>query len=148
MIQSLDNVLPQQPPMRLLDAVIEVNHELAHCKTTITKENIFYHSDAEGIYAWVGMELMAQTAAVFASHQGKGDMPAMGFLLSVRKFSSDRPIFKLGETLEILAKKIYLEDNIGCFDCTIKLNHQVVATGKLNAFQPDKDHAAAILRGE
>lgn len=145
---NLENALPQQPPMRLIDSIIEATDQLARCQTTIKKENIFYDNDAKGVYAWVGMELMAQTAAVFASNQGEGDTPQMGFLLSVRKFESKEPVFTVGETLEILAKKIYLEDNIGCFDCEIKINNQLIATGKLNAFQPDEAHAEVILKGE
>ena len=65
-------------------------------KTTITKRKYFYHSDAEGIYAWVGMELMAQTAAVFASHQGKAICQQWVFIKLLENFQAIVLFFKLG----------------------------------------------------
>lgn len=145
---QLEKFIPQQPPMRLIDVIIEVNDKLASCHATISENNIFYDATIQGVYSWVGVELMAQAAAVFASYQGRKNEPQMGFLMSVRKFSSSVPYFKLHDALRIIAHKEYLEDNVGVFQCEIFLNHKLIASANLNAFVPTKEQAQAILRGE
>lgn len=145
---NLNIFLPQQPPMRLIDAIIEVNEKLANCQTTINENNLFYDTSIQGVYSWVGMELMAQTAAVFASFNSGQQEPQMGFLMSVRKFSSSVPYFKLHDSLGIIAHKEYLEDHVGVFQCEIFIKDQLIASAKLSAFQPTQEQAQTILRGE
>jgi hypothetical protein len=50
--------------------------------------------------------------------------------------------------LTVLAKREYLADNIGVFQCTISINNTVVASGKLNTILPPKDQLNAILQGK
>ena len=145
---QLNNFLPQQQPMRLIDSIFEVNDRFAKCSATISENNIFYDTTIQGVYSWVGIELMAQTAAVFASHRSGQGEPQVGFLMSVRKFSSTKPYFKLYDLLNIVANCEFLEDNIGVFDCGIYNESQLIASAKLNAFVPTAEQAKSILRGE
>ncbi|HLF66395.1 MAG TPA: hypothetical protein VI522_02140, partial [Gammaproteobacteria bacterium] len=74
--------------------------------------------------------------------------PHAGLLLSVRKFSSDQAYFKLGQKLMIVADKVYLEDNVGVFNCNIKVDNNIIATAKLNTYQPSKEKLKEILQGK
>ncbi len=134
--------------MRLIDSIIDVNEKSASCLATIREDNIFYDSTIKGVYSWVGVEFMAQTAAVFASHQCEGKEPQMGFLMSVRKFSCKNSYFKLHESLKVVANCEYLEGSIGVFDCGIYNDAELIASAKLNAFVPTAEQAKSILRGE
>ena len=144
---SPEQFLPQQGPMQLIDSIIEINEKSAICHVIITKNNIFYDSSINGLYSWIGIELMAQTIAVFATSQ-KEQEPQIGFLMSVRQFTCDQPYFNLGESLTIIAKKEYLDEKIGVFECAIIKNNKKIATARLNAFQPSKDQLNTMLKGE
>lgn len=148
MTYSLDTYLPHKPPMRLIDSILAVNHKQATSAVTITENNLFYDTTIKGVYAWIGIELMAQTAAAFAFFQGEQQEPQMGFLISVRKFESERPYFKLNESLTIIAQNEYLDENIGVFSCKIMIDDKLIVSAKLNAFQPTKEQAQAVLKGE
>ena len=145
---SLKKLLPHRGKMKLLDSVIDVNNTSATCQVTINKESLFFNHDINGIYSWVGIEFMAQTTAVFASFQHRAEKAKIGFLISVRKFSAERPSFELGETLTIVANNEYLENNLGVFQCEIFSHDKLVASARLSAFQPSDQQAKEILNGE
>jgi predicted hotdog family 3-hydroxylacyl-ACP dehydratase len=145
---DLDRLLPQQAPMRLIDAICDETEEALTSHITIQKDNLFYDATCDGLRAWVGIEMMAQTVAAYAALDAGTGEPELGLLLSVRNFRTDVPVFKTGECLTVLAKREYLADNIGVFQCTISINNTVVASGKLNTILPPKDQLNAILQGK
>ena len=140
--------LPQQGPMKLIDSIVLINEKSAICKTVITENNLFYDASIKGIYAWIGIEFMAQTIAVFATSKNLQE-PRIGFLMSVRKFAYDQPYFKLGDSLTIVANREYLDEKIGVFGGKITKNNRQVATAKLTAYQPTKNQLRnMMLKGE
>lgn len=143
-----EECLPHRAPMLLIDSIIAVNEQSVSCLTTVREDNIFYDPNIGGIYAWVGIEFMAQATGVFAHFCNPQSTPALGFLISVRKFSCLRPHFKLGETLTIMANNEYLQDGVGVFQCCIISNGGIVASAKLNALQPPPHQVEALLKGE
>lgn len=136
MILDPEKCLPHRKPMCLIDSILEVSEKSVHCQTLITKNNIFYDPAICGIYAWIGIELMAQAAGIFAYFQNPSQKPSIGFLISVRKFTCVQPHFKLNDLLTVIADNEYLQDSMGVFQCGIMLNNKLVASAKLNAFQP------------
>lgn len=132
---DLEQCIPHRYPMRLVDSVLDVNAELARCKTIITERNIFYDPIINGVYSWVGLELMAQTAAVFAHWQSLQVKLQIGFLISARKFSCRQLFFKLDDILITTAVNEYLQEGIGVFNCQIELNGDLVASARLTAIQ-------------
>lgn len=136
---NVERFIPHRKPMALIDEIIEINQDLVHAKTIITKGNIFYDAQINGIYAWVGIEFMAQTMAAFASSQNPHQEPQIGYLISVRNFSSTVPYFALGETLDIMAHKEFLQQDIGVFQCEIFSKNKLLASAKLSAYQPSQE---------
>lgn len=132
---NIDEYLPHRYPMRLIDSILSVNDKVVRCKTIITEKSIFYEQNICGVYSWVGLELMAQTAGVFAYFQSKQSEPQVGLLLSMRKFSCSQPFFKLNDELVITAENIYLDESMGVFNCQIEVNGNLVASAKLSAIQ-------------
>jgi len=145
---AVERFVPHRESMALIDSIVEINQELVHCKSTIMEDNIFYDTEIAGVYAWVGIEFMAQTMAVFVSSQNPQQKPQIGFLISVRNFSSTVPYFRLGERLDIIAHKEFLQQDIGVFQCEIFSKNKLLASAKLNAFQPSQDQVEVYLRGE
>lgn len=144
---SLDKLLPQTGKMRLIDRAIEITDDVARCAVQIRKDNIFYHDDIGGIDAWIGIELMAQAVALFASFHGAGNTPKTGLLLSARQFVHKNKAFLLDDQLTIQVNKVYMEDSVAVFHGEIFCRGECVASAKLNAYQPPENKLQAILAG-
>ncbi len=144
-----EKLIPHKPPMVLLDSVLDVNESLARCQVTIREDNILYDPEIQGVYAWIAIEVMAQTAAVFAAFQRQQPEaePQIGFLLSVRNFSCEKPYFALNEVLTIVANSEYIQEDVGVFQGEIFINNKLIACAKLNTFQPPRHQADIYLRG-
>ncbi|WP_119343678.1 ApeP family dehydratase [Facilibium subflavum] len=147
---NIDDILPQKPPMRFIDQIIKASDDKVLCQFTIRKDNLFYEPEIDGVYHWIGVEMMAQAAAVLAYFQQLEDnrVKREGFLLSVRNCVSDLTWFTCGEILEICAQKVMIEPPLGVFNCSIMINGKSVATGKFSAYQPTGEQFEQILKGE
>lgn len=144
---SPDQLLPQRDTMQLIDNIIDINDEFARCDMQVRDTNIFYDPQIKGIYAWVGIELMAQAVALYAGFQSPGDKPNIGLLLSVRQYKLGKTQFSADNTLIIQANKVYLEDNVGVFNCEIFHENKRVASARLNTYLPPEEKLQKILRG-
>ncbi|WP_150467968.1 beta-alanine--pyruvate aminotransferase [Francisella sp. SYW-9] len=139
---NIAELIPQKPPMRLVDEFVSLENDTVHCRTTIDKDNIFFDKELEGIPHWVAIEIMAQTAASygkaskFSSNDCENNEPSIAFLLSVRGYKTDVKSYKLGSVLEIFAECIILDKGTGVFSCKIVQDGQQVASLAINAYQP------------
>lgn len=147
-MMNIENYIPHRHGMRLIDKIIEVNDDYALCETHINHDSLFYCPSISGIMPWIGIEFMAQTVAVFAGFQQHKSEPDIGLLLSVRQFICTKPYFSENTCLIIKATKIYLEDNVGVFQCDIELKKESVASARLNTLQPDPHNLVNLLTGE
>ena len=145
---ELAKLLPHAKPMLLLDELTHKDECSATCKVVIAESNIFYDAAAQGIYAWISVEYMAQTIAAFAGIHSYPEPPLLGLLLSVRKLKTTQALFKKGQQLFITAQKQYFHDSIGAFDCHISIDDAIVVTAKLNTVAPPPEQLDTILRGQ
>jgi len=153
MVETLnpESLIPHQGKMCLINKIIEITDQTVSCQVSISKDDIFYRSDINGVYSWVGIEYMAQTIGIYAGLRNDNPNPKkskMGLLLSVRAFKTESSIFKLGQCLSIKGYKIYLEGNIGVFDCEIYIDNQQICSAKLNTILPENDQIDNILKGK
>jgi predicted hotdog family 3-hydroxylacyl-ACP dehydratase len=150
-IPKIEQVIPQKEGMKLIDRIIEFSDEQIVCESIIQKNNLFYDSKINGVYSWVGVEFMAQAIAAYAGcskyQENTNNKHSIGFLLSVRKFSTTQDYFKCDDKLIIKAEKIYLSDGVGVFLGEIIINKKTIASAKLNTYQPGKDKVEQILKG-
>ncbi|WP_440682582.1 ApeP family dehydratase [Cysteiniphilum halobium] len=147
---DLSEIIPQSPPMQLIDHIQKVNQEKAICVAKITAEHIFYDAEINGVYVWVGIEMMAQASAVLAYFQGdeSDHAPRRGFMISVRNFNATRASFDEGDVLTIVAHKEFISDPLGVFLCEIYHQDQCVAKAKFSAYQPSDTEFTAIIQGK
>ena len=130
-------LLPHRPPMLLVDRLLEDDAEMVRVEATVKPDGLFVTE--EGMPAWVGIELMAQTVASWAGlrrHEA-GEPVRLGFLLGTRKYECTLAHFPLGARLEIEARQeLVAENGLAVFACKIFLGADIIATANLNAFQP------------
>lgn len=144
---TLADMVPHRPPMLLLDEALAADAESAVARLTIRADSAFFDGAEGGVPAWVGIEYMAQTVAVWLGRQqlDKGQPVNIAFLLGSRRFVSDVPLFPLGSVLTVTARMLYSEENaLGAFACRIEGDSRAGArfevTARLNAFRPDNPH--------
>jgi predicted hotdog family 3-hydroxylacyl-ACP dehydratase len=124
-------------PLLLVETVLE--HD-AHSATTGMRVDpaAWYAGDDGAMPAWFGLELMAQTAAVFGGldRAARGLPPRLGYLLGTRAYRCALPAFPPGADLTIHARLAYLDDTgLGAFQCRILLEGEEVATAVLKTLE-------------
>lgn len=133
------DLLPHEPPMVLLDSVVDSGDDFAAAEVTVQSDKPFF-VEGKGIQSYVGIEYMAQTCGVFAGLQCKamGKPVALGFLLGTRNFHANVGWFKIGQRLIITIKENFRHEAMAVFDCRIECEGQELATARLNLYQSEE----------
>jgi predicted hotdog family 3-hydroxylacyl-ACP dehydratase len=144
---DIEQVLPHQSPMILIDSLEYYDVDSCRCNVTITEHSPFYNSDKKGVPSYIGNEYMAQAIAAFAGAHAldANDSVQIGFLLGSRKYKTMCSHFALAEILSITIKELYREDSgLRVFECEIiNAENSILAQANINVFQP-KDPDAFI----
>ena len=144
---DIDQVLPHQSPMILIDSLEHYDVDSCRCTVEITQHSPFYNVVKKGVPSYIGSEYMAQAIAAFAGAHALDDNDSVqiGFLLGSRKYKSMCSHFALAETLTITIKELYREDSgLRVFECEIiNVENRTLAQANINVFQP-KDPDAFI----
>jgi len=138
---SFESVVPHTGSMVLLDHIDFWNDQELQASVTVRADAPF--ADEQGIPAYVGMELMAQTIGAFggcrARHAGKP--VKIGFLVGSRRYTCSHSYFPVGASLQVHVKEVIRGDNGLCvFECTLcGLGEyaDITASANINVFQPD-----------
>ena len=90
-----------------------------------------------GVPAWVGLEYMAQTVALYAGACAKraGRDIGIGLLLGTRRYTAATDRFRLGALLVIRVTESWHEGQMGVFDCCVE-GEEPLAEATLNVFRP------------
>ena len=129
--------LPHRAPMLLLDELIEVKDNGCVAKVIIHKDMPFL--EEQGLPSWVGIEIMAQTIALFGGIKERLNdcPPKLGFLLGSKNFEMAQDYFEIGEELIVEIDLQFLNKHqIGIFNCSIETSHGVTKANILVS-QPD-----------
>ncbi len=144
---DINQVLPHQSPMILIDSLEHYDLDSCRCTVAITQHSPFYNTVNKGVPSYIGSEYMAQAIAAFAGAHALDDNDSVqiGFLLGSRKYKTMCPYFALDERLTITIKELYREDSgLRVFECEIiSAEQSVLAQANINVFQP-KDPDAFI----
>lgn len=146
---SIEQVLPHDHPMILIDELLHYDGDSATCAVTIKPESPLYNPELNGVPSYVGIEYMAQTIAAFANANklDEGEKVSIGFLVSSRKYTTQLKLYPNGEKFVIRVEKVLMGENgLSVFDCEIRQHDDVVVTAKINIFQPNDPEA--FLAGE
>jgi predicted hotdog family 3-hydroxylacyl-ACP dehydratase len=143
-------LVPHEAPMILIDKLIHVDENSVHCQVFINYNSPLFDEQIEAVGAWVGIEYMAQAISAWSGYQSflKSETSPIGFLLGSRRYTSNAPLFKKGDVLDIYAQKLLENDGMGVFSCSIKCADKEIANGQLNVFVPNKEQLESMLKGK
>jgi predicted hotdog family 3-hydroxylacyl-ACP dehydratase len=145
---DINKMIPQKPPMRLVDKILGFHDETVHSQSTITPAHIFFCKESKSIPHWVAIEIMAQTAAAYGKLKTEdyGDEASIGFLLSIRNYNTNVDSYTENSVLDIYTECIILDNGTGVFKGRVEVDGEVTATVNINAHQPqNQDDANKIL---
>ena len=136
-----ESVVPHTGTMVLLDQIDYWNDHELHASVTVREDAPF--ADEQGIPAYVGIELMAQTIAAFGGCRARhaGEPVKIGFLVGSRRYTCSHSYFPVGARIEVQIKEIIRGENGLCvFECNLRgagEHAAITASANINVFQPD-----------
>jgi predicted hotdog family 3-hydroxylacyl-ACP dehydratase len=145
-LPDIRSVVPHSGRMLLLDRIVASDADTLTAEVTVRADSLFL--DGGGVGAWVGVEYMAQTVAAFAGREAlrHGRQMQPGVLLGTRRFTSNRPLFPLGCTLRVTARRDTTDDRgLSSFTCSIE-GDGITAEAVVTVLHGD--HARGLLKGD
>jgi len=142
--------LPHDAPMILLEEVLEVGDESAHCRVTVSQQGVLspFIDAAGNLPGWYALELMAQSIGVWSGwhRQQRGEESiALGMVLGARELVCPQGSFPAGAVLNIHITLLMQDARFGSFECLIQHNQTTLATGRVNTFQPAKEELTQLF---
>lgn len=146
-LYPVESVLPQRPPMVLIDEIVSRDTDGLMARVTIRPDGLFFRP-GRGVACHVALEWMAQACGAFAGSEALDSAGAVkvGFLLGTRDFRAERAWFAEGEHLYVRIHLEYRDAELANFACEVSDSPDGAALAKasLNVFHP---HDAAALIG-
>jgi predicted hotdog family 3-hydroxylacyl-ACP dehydratase len=95
---EFSTLIPHQPPMCLVDTLIEYSADHLWAGVTPDAQSLF--ATPKGVSACVGLEYLAQAAAAFFTLHASADVPPrQGMLIACRRFTTNLAYYPLAQTL-------------------------------------------------
>ena len=114
---DIQSLLPHRPPLLFIERILSLDESEARCEI-VAGNGCFASIKEEEICASVGLEYMAQTAAVLGGSLAakRGSIPQSGMIASVRNMQFHCPHFVRGARLEAQAKLLESEGGTAIFE--------------------------------
>ena len=130
---------PHQGRMLLLDQIDNFNMEESILESTVyvNMNSEFYNKETSYIPIWVSFEYMAQSIAVLSgiNHKSNNDTPKIGFIISIRDFTSKRPGYKQGDEIHITVRQTFREGDLAVFEGATSVNGVLCSTAALSVIE-------------
>lgn len=142
--------LPHDTPMLLLEKVVSVTENTAHCQVTVNREGVLapFLDEKGNLPGWFALELMAQTVGVWSGwhrHQNGQQSIALGMVLGARELICAAGYLPTGETLDVQVNLLMQDERFGSFECVIYSGAEKVAAGRINTFQPTPEELTSLF---
>ncbi len=127
--------------MILLDEVHDDTEGSITCKVTLHADSPFVED--RRVSAVVAVEYMAQCVAAYAGLAAfrQGKPVRIGYVIGARLVEFSVDAYTVGQELLIRASKVWGDDALGNFECSVDAGGRRVATGVLTVYQGDLDDA-------
>lgn len=134
---KIAGLVAHQPPMRLLDEIVEATESSVTCRVTLHNGSLFCRRGYAR--AVVSLEYMAQCVAVYAGYQRvrPGGKASIGYLVSAREVVLETDRLAAGDQLLVHAEHVWGRENAASFRCWVKRGAETMATAILSVFQPE-----------
>lgn len=133
MTYKILDLIPQRPPMVMIDMLLEVTETSAVTGFEVKTENLFVQNDQ--LQATALMENIAQTAAAHAGYwaRQRNSPPAVGFIGAIKDFKLHR-LPKVGETLRTEFQVVSEVLNFSVVKGCISIHQETIAEAELKIF--------------
>ncbi|MBN2342648.1 MAG: 3-hydroxylacyl-ACP dehydratase [Deltaproteobacteria bacterium] len=135
------DLLAHQPPMRLVDRLVEVYDNGVKCEVDIAPSNPF--ATDNGVPAYTAIEYMAQTIGVYDGWGclQRNCVPRIGYLVGTRQLVLSCEHFSFGQCLEVEARMIWDGEKMLQFECSVtdKTLQERLASATINVFSPMRE---------
>ena len=134
-------VVPQRPPMLLLDRVLSFDGVRVVCELCLEPNSPFVQAGESGgevpaeVPAIVGLEYMAQAAAAAAGLSARE--------IGCRNLTIAVDSFRVGDRLIVEARRTFGEKDLGSFACQVRRGDDVLVEGALTVYQGPLPEEAA-----
>jgi len=135
-------LVPHSDGMLMLDRILSHDATQTVCATSADRSPLFANPDGS-VPSWVGIEYMAQCAAVHGRladcggpGRGRRKAPRPGLLLGSRRLEIYRDAFAPGDPLEVVARHHMGESGLVAFDCSIRSlsSGETLVDGRVNLY--------------
>ena len=131
--QQIYDLIPQRPPMVMIDTVFESDDNAICSALTIAKDNIFVngtHLEEAGL-----IEHIAQTAAALAGYETVSHHlpPKLGYIGEVKNFEC-YALPSLGDTVQTRMEIIAKMEGVTLVQAYTSLNQNTIATCQMKIF--------------
>jgi len=132
---KIEDTLPHDHPMILLDRILSVDGERTLCEAVIREGAAFV--EPEGLRTHVTLEHMAQCVAAGAGVRSlrDGEPPRVGFLVGCRTMQIHRPWLAIGSTVRVAVDNSWGEDHFGHFAGEVHVGEELVASATLSVIR-------------
>lgn len=142
--------LPHDAPMVLLEEVLAVGEESAHCRVSVNKHGVLspFIDAAGNLPGWYALELMAQSIGVWSGwhrQQCGEESISLGMVLGARELICAQGVFPAGAVLDIHITLLMQDARFGSFECVIQHGEARLATGRVNTFQPAEEELTTLF---
>ncbi len=135
--QKVLSLIPQKPPMAMVDGLLECDSEKTISTLTISTGNLFVEG---GFFKEPGLiENIAQTAALQSGYNASilKKEPPVGFIGSVKRMK----IYflpKVGDRLQTKVTTLMAMENISIIKGVVTVSEKLLAEGEMNIFLQEK----------
>lgn len=134
----IEELLMHRDNMLLLHEVAAFSDEAVTCRCA--PDAGAWYAGAEGMPAWIGIELMAQAIGVHVAllARREGRPPKPGALLGTRAYRSEIPAFAAGRALRVEARQTFRDaEGLASYDCAIRSEAgETLASAALTVYEP------------
>ena len=141
-LEELKTIIPHRGKMLLLNRIIDYNTDgTLKAEYDITENCLFYDPALQGVPAFVGFELIAQSVSALSGirDRERGKKPSIGFILSVPTMQIHIPVLKTGSTADIRVRQCDLTEMIYTFEGEVYIEDKQVLKGKLMVMEIDEN---------
>lgn len=133
----VSELVPHRGPMRLLAEVTAHQAGETTCSVDVEASALFRRADGS-VPAWLGLEYMAQCAAVHGglAARDRGEPPRPGLFLGSRRVRFAVDAFPAGARLRVTARHHRGETGLALFDCAVRdeAGGRTLAEGRLSVY--------------
>ena len=133
----IEQLMPHTKPMVLLDRLVNWGDYFTECLVEHQCDNGFWNAHQQ-IPAYVGLEYMAQTIAVYSGILATlaGEGIRVGYLLGTRKFDTNQHFMHRDQPVTIRVEEQFRnDDNVAVFDCELT-GDNLAMRAQLKVIQP------------